>query len=122
AIAAGATTLWPEAPDIIALDNSFGDSAKVQAAIGKAHLVVEETIRSQRTVSAFMEPRAAIGSYDAAADQYTLISGCQGAHRLRHALAGCLKVAQDRIRVVCPDVGGAFGSRFNIYPEQVAVV
>jgi carbon-monoxide dehydrogenase large subunit len=69
-----------------------------------------------------MEPRGAIGSYDEAAQQYHLISGCQGAHRLRHALAGCLRVPQDRIRVICPDVGGAFGSRFNIYPEQVAVV
>src|SRR5262249_50064292 len=85
-------------------------------------LVVEEPIRSQRTVSAFMEPRGAIGSYDAASQQYQLISGCQGAHRLRHALAGCLKVPQERIRVICPDVGGAFGSRFNIYPEQVVVV
>ncbi len=69
-----------------------------------------------------MEPRSAIGSYDGAEQQYTLISGCQGAHRLRHAIAGCLNVAQERVRVLCPDVGGAFGSRFNIYPEQVAVV
>jgi len=69
-----------------------------------------------------MEPRAAIGSYDATAQRYTLISGCQGAHRLRHALAGCLKLSQERVHVICPDVGGAFGSRFNIYPEQLAVV
>jgi len=69
-----------------------------------------------------MEPRAAIGNYDATQQQYLLIAGCQGAHRLRHALAGCLKVPQERIRVICPDVGGAFGSRFNIYPEQVTVV
>src|SRR5262249_45077195 len=80
------------------------------------------TIRSQRTASAFLEPRAAIGSYDAAQKQHTLISGCQGAHRLRHALAACFKVQQERVHVICPDVGGAFGSRFNIYPEQVAVV
>src|SRR5262249_58180331 len=61
-------------------------------------------------------------SYDAAQKQHTLISGCQGAHRLRHALAACFKVQQERVHVICPDVGGAFGSRFNIYPEQVAVV
>src|SRR5262245_27049028 len=92
ALAPGAPTLWPEAPGNLALDNEFGDRGKVEAAIAGAHLVVEQTVRSQRTVSAFMEPRAAIGSYDAAESQYTLISGCQGVHRIRHPLAGCLKV------------------------------
>jgi aerobic carbon-monoxide dehydrogenase large subunit len=122
AMADGAPALWPSAPDNLALDNDVGDRAAVEAAIRDAHLVVEQTIRSQRTAAAFMEPRAAIGTYDPAQQQYGLITGCQGAHRLRHALAGCLKVPQERIRVICPDVGGAFGSRFNIYPEQVVVV
>jgi carbon-monoxide dehydrogenase large subunit len=122
ALADGAPTIWPEAPGNLALDCAFGDRAAVEAAIAGAHLVVDATIRNQRTASAFMEPRAAIGSYDATAQRYTLISGCQGAHRLRHALAGCLKLPQERVHVICPDVGGAFGSRFNIYPEQLAVV
>lgn len=122
ALADGAPTISSEAPGNVVLDCCFGDHAAVEAAIAEAHLVVEATIRNQRTISAFMEPRAAIGSYDAASERYTLISGCQGVHRLRHALAGCLKVPQERVHVICPDVGGAFGSRFNIYPEQVAVV
>jgi len=122
ALADGAPTIWPEAPGNLALDCAFGDRAAVESAIAGAHLVVDATIRNQRTASAFMEPRAAIGSYDATAQRYTLISVCQGAHRLRHALAGCLKLSQERVHVICPDVGGAFGSRFNIYPEQLAVV
>src|SRR6202163_3499395 len=122
ALADGAPTLWPDAPGNLALDNAFGDRAAVEAAIAGAHMVIEQTIRSQRTASAFMEPRSAIGSYDAAASQYTLISGCQGVHRIRHLLAGCLNVPQERVRVICPDVGGGFGSRTNLYPEQVAVV
>ena len=122
ALAPGAPMLWPEAPGNLALDNEFGDRGKVEAAIAGAHLVVEQTVRSQRTVSAFMEPRSAIGSYDAAANQYTLISGCQGVHRIRHPLAGCLKVPQEQVRVICPDVGGGFGSRTNLYPEQVVAV
>jgi aerobic carbon-monoxide dehydrogenase large subunit len=122
ALTPGAPTLSPEAPDNLALDNEFGDRSAVERAIAAAHVVVEQTICSQRTVSAFMEPRAAIGSYDPAADEYTLISGCQGVHRVRHPLAGCLQVAQERVRVICPDVGGGFGSRTNLYPEQVAVV
>ncbi len=122
ATANGAPVLWDGAPDNVGVDQAFGDRAAVEAAIAGAHVVVERTIHNQRTTCAFMEPRGAIGDYDPAAAQYKLISGCQGAHRLRHALAHCLKTPQEKIHVICPDVGGAFGSRFNIYPEQVAVV
>jgi carbon-monoxide dehydrogenase large subunit len=122
ALSHDAPTIWPNAPGNLALDNAFGDRAAVEAAIARAHLVIEQTIRCQRTASAFMEPRSAIGRYDEAAGQYILISGCQGVHRVRHPLADCLKVPQERVRVICPDVGGGFGSRTNLYPEQVAVV
>jgi carbon-monoxide dehydrogenase large subunit len=122
ALAPGAPMLWPGAPNNLALDNEFGDRSAVERVFEGAHAVIEQTIRSQRTASAFMEPRAAVGSYDPAAGQYTLISGCQGVHRIRHPLAGCLKVPQERVRVICPDVGGGFGSRTNLYPEQIAVV
>ena len=84
--------------------------------------MIEQTFRNQRTASAIMEPRSAIGRYDEAAGQYILISGSQGVHRAAHALADCLKVPQESVRVICPDVGGGFGSRTNLYPEQVAVV
>src|SRR5204862_4916141 len=90
--------------------------------LARAHLVIAQTIRNQRTASAFLEPRAALGSYDAAAQRYTLISGCQGVHRIRQPLALCLNVPPERVRVICPDVGGAFGSRTNLYPEQIAVL
>ena len=122
ALSHDAPTIWPNAPGNLALDNAFGDRVAVEAAIARAHVVIEQTIRCQRTASAFMEPRSAIGRYDEAAGQYILISGCQGVHRVRHPLADCLKVPQERVRVICPDVGGGFGSRTNLYPEQVAVV
>ena len=121
ALAPGAPVLWPSAPDNVGVDNAFGDRAAVEAALAGAHLVVEQTVVSQRTASAFMEPRGAVGGYDAASGTYQLVSGCQGVHRLRAPLAGCLKVPPERVHVICPDVGGAFGSRFNLYPEQVVV-
>src|SRR6516225_704083 len=121
ALADDAPQLWPDAPKNLALENAFGDRAAVEAAMAQADVVVEQTIRSQRTASAFMEPRSALGSFDAAENQYALISGCQGVHRVRQPLADCLNVSPERVRVICPDVGGAFGSRTNLYPEQVAV-
>jgi aerobic carbon-monoxide dehydrogenase large subunit len=122
ALESGAPPIWPQAPDNLALDNAFGDRAAVEAALAGAHLVVEQAIRNQRTASAFMEPRSALGDYVSAEGKYVLISGCQGVHRIRHPLAVCLKVPQEQVHVVCPDVGGGFGSRTNLYPEQVAVV
>jgi carbon-monoxide dehydrogenase large subunit len=121
ALRADAPLLWQGAPDNVALDCEFGHRLEVDHALAAAHVVVEKTIRNQRTASAFMEPRSAIGTYDAGTNTYTLISGCQGVHRIRHPLALCLNVPAERVRVMCPDVGGAFGSRTNLYPEQVAV-
>jgi carbon-monoxide dehydrogenase large subunit len=121
ALAKDAPALWPGAPDNVALDQEIGDRAAVEAAMSGAHLVVAQSIRNQRSASAFLEPRAAIGSFDKADNSYTLISGCQGVHRIRQPLALCLAVPPESVRVICPDVGGAFGSRTNLYPEQVVV-
>ena len=122
ALAPNAPSIWAEAPDNLALDNTFGDRNAVETALARAHLVVEQTVVNQRTASGFMEPRAALGEYQPAENKYILISGCQGVHRLRHPLAVCFKVPQEQVHVICPDVGGGFGSRTNLYPEQVAVV
>jgi hypothetical protein len=83
---------------------------------------VEERFRSQRTVTAQMEPRAALGQYDAATGHYLLTSGCQGAHRMRAGLCAAMKLTPDRLRVVVPDVGGGFGTRTNTYTEQLGVL
>ena len=122
AIKPGAPLLHDGAPDNIALETAFGARDATAAAFATADGVVAQTIRNQRHVNAQMEPRAALGAYDAAADRYTLISGSQGVHRQKTALAECLGVASERVRVICPDVGGAFGLRTNVYPEQVMVV
>jgi carbon-monoxide dehydrogenase large subunit len=50
-----------------------------------------------------------------------LTAGCQGAHRIKLALTGCLKLPPERVRVICPDTGGGFGSRSNPHPEQIVV-
>jgi carbon-monoxide dehydrogenase large subunit len=116
-----APLLWLDAPGNIAVEQTFGDRAPVLAAIADAHLVVEQTFRNQRIATAQMEPRATIGSYDPEDDCITLIAGCQGVHRIKAALAQCLKLAPERVRVICPDTGGGFGSRSNPHPEQILV-
>jgi carbon-monoxide dehydrogenase large subunit len=120
ALAPGAPQLWPEAPGNVALAASFGDRAKLEAAIADAHLVVAQQFRNQRIATAQLEPRAAIGLYEGD-DRVALFAGCQGVHRVRAALAACLKLAPERARVICPDTGGGFGSRSNPHPEQIIV-
>ena len=115
-------TIWPGAPDNVALDQEFGDAAAVKAAFAQADLVVEQTFVNQRIVNCQMEPRSGVASYDAAADSYTLISGNQGVHAPRMVLAESFGLPLEKVRFVCPDVGGGFGLRNNLYPEQAAIL
>jgi aerobic carbon-monoxide dehydrogenase large subunit len=118
----GAETIWASAPDNIALDQEFGDAAAVRAALDAADLVVEQTFRNQRIANAQMEPRSGVASYDAATESYTLISGNQGVHVPRMVLAESFGLPLEKVRFVCPDVGGGFGLRNNLYPEQAAIL
>jgi aerobic carbon-monoxide dehydrogenase large subunit len=120
--AMGAEAIWPAtAPDNIALDQEFGDAAAVEAAFAAADLVVEQTFVNQRIANAQMEPRSGVASYDAANDSYTIISGNQGVHVPRMVLAESFGLPDGKIRFICPDVGGGFGLRNNLYPEQAAI-
>jgi aerobic carbon-monoxide dehydrogenase large subunit len=121
ALAPDAPLLHGEAPGNLALDAAFGDRAACEAAFAAAHLVVAQTFRNQRIASAQMEPRAAIGAYDETEGVYTILTGSQGASRIRGAIAACLGVAPERVRAITRDVGGAFGLLSNVYPEQVMV-
>jgi len=121
ALAPGAPRIDDAVAGNLALETTFGDRAAVEAACAGAHLVVEEIFRNQRIASAHMEPRAAIGGYDAAHDVYTVLTGSQGAVRVKNTLAACLGVAPERVHARTHDVGGAFGLLNNVYPEQVMV-
>ncbi len=120
--AIGGEPLWPAATDNIALDEDFGDRDAVANAFANAELVVEATFHNQRIVNCQMEPRSGLASYDPANDSYTLISGNQGVHVPRGALAESFGIPPEKLRFICPDVGGGFGLRNNLYPEQAAIL
>ena len=122
ALEPGAPALHDDAPGNLCVDWELGDRAAVADALGRAaHIVTMET-RNQRLIGAPMEPRAALGEYDAGSGVYTLTAGTQGVHLVRDILAGhVLKVPARRVRVVTPDVGGAFGVKLWVYPEYALV-
>ena len=118
----GAPQLWDVAPGNICFDWVAGDAAGTEAALASAdHLVTLEMVNN-RVITCFLEPRAALGIYDAATDRFTIHVGCQSLYALRGRIARPLGVPADRIRVITRDVGGGFGSRNVIYPEYVAVL
>lgn len=123
AAAPDAPVLWDEAPGNVLLDWDMGDAAATEAAFAGAAQVVALDLVNNRLAPTPLEPRGAIGQWDAAAESFTLTTGSQGSHLLRDWLAGAvLKVAPDKLRVVCPDVGGGFGMRMFLFHEQALVL
>jgi aerobic carbon-monoxide dehydrogenase large subunit len=118
AVKPGAPQVWPEKPGNILFDVPIGDKKATDAVFAKAHTVAEISIVNPRVVASFMETRAAVCEYDAKADRLTLTVGSQGSHRLRDILCqNVLKIPVEKMRVICPDVGGGFGTKLFPYRE-----
>src|SRR6202023_746945 len=120
AVATGAPPLHPEAPGNVIYDWTIGDEAATDAAFKSAANVVALDITNNRLVPNAMEPRAAIAEYDGAEEHFTLYTTSQNPHVARLVLSAFYNVAQEhKLRVIAPDVGGGFGSKIFIYPEEV---
>ncbi len=89
------------------------------AAFTDAPVVVRRRYIQQRLLPTAMEPRAVVVAPIAAADEYTVYSATQIPHILRIMLAMVTGIAEHKIRVVAPDVGGGFGSKLDVYAEEV---
>ena len=119
----GAPRLWDEAPGNLAFRFEKGDKAAVDAAMAAAAHVVDIELVNNRLVVVPIEPRAAIGRYDAASDSFDLLLSGMGVHSLRNQLADAVfHMPRERIRVHAPDVGGGFGVKNFLYPEWVLVL
>ena len=117
----GAPLVFDDAPGNICVDYHYGDSAKVAEAFAKAAHVTRLPLVSNRIVVCAMEPRSAIGHYDAASDRYTLYAGCQGVFGLKHQMADLLKIKPAQMRVLTGNVGGSFGMKGSPYPEYAGL-
>src|SRR5690242_10437834 len=108
-----------EAPHNTIYNWHLGDEAKTKAAFAAAAHVVELDIVNNRLVPNAMEPRAAIGEYDAGSGIFTLTTTSQNPHVARLVLSAFVQIAPEhKLRVIAPDVGGGFGSKIFIYPEE----
>src|SRR3954471_23872816 len=123
AIKSGAPQLHPEAPGNIIYDWTIGDEGPTDAAFKAAANVVTLDITNNRLVPNAMEPRAAIAEYNEAEEHFTLYTTSQNPHVARLVLSAFYNIAQEhKLRVVAPDVGGGFGSKIFIYPEEMVAL
>src|SRR5271156_1553883 len=119
----GAPQLHPEAPGNVIYDWVLGDEAATNEAFAKAANVVSMDLVNNRLVPNAMEPRAAIADYDTAEEHYTLYTTSQNPHVARLVLSAFYNIAPEhKLRVIAPDVGGGFGSKIYIYPEEMVAL
>ncbi len=119
AAAPNAPLLWAEALGNVALDWQAGDAAATERAFARAAHVTRLDLTDNRVMVFPMEPVAALGAYDAARGRYTLHAPTQGVHGIRRTLAAMvLKIPESDLQVITGDVGGAFGLRATVIPEQ----
>jgi carbon-monoxide dehydrogenase large subunit len=125
AVSPGAPQLFDHIPGNIVFDwdNDMGDAKATAAAFAKAARVVSLDVVNNRVVVNSMEPRNAIAEFDPASGRSTLYTATQGPHFVRDPLAEIvLKLPKEKLRLITPNVGGGFGMKAFVYPEQALVV
>ncbi|HEV8503597.1 MAG TPA: xanthine dehydrogenase family protein molybdopterin-binding subunit [Casimicrobiaceae bacterium] len=123
ALKPGAPQIHAEAAGNRCYTWALGDKAAVDAAFAKAAHVTRIDIVNNRLIPNAIEPRAANAAYNAGDDSYTLYVTSQNPHVERLLMtAFVLGLPEHKVRVIAPDVGGGFGSKIYLYPEETALV
>ena len=111
--------VWDEAPGNICFDVEQGNREAIDTVFASAPHVVMLDLVNNRVSPNPIEPRAALALYDAAGGRYTIYTCTQSAHRFREVLADKIfHVPPEKVLVITPDVGGAFGVKIHVYQDQ----
>jgi len=116
----GSPQIHPEAANNLIYDWEIGDKEPTEAALANAAYVCEMDVTNNRVSPNPMEPRSAVATFDPSDDHYTLYTTSQNPHVARLVLSAFYQVAPEhKLRVIAPDVGGGFGAKIYIYPEEI---
>ena len=121
ALAPGAPLVHDAAAHNTLIDARF-ETAGVAAAFAAAHAVVEIVFTSRRQAAVPLEARGAVATLDPATRRITLTVSAQMPHLLRTAIADALGMPESELRVIAPEVGGGFGQKMALAPEQIVAV
>src|SRR5262249_30818424 len=120
ALRSGAPRVHDELPDNALFHTRF-ENGDVTRALAAADIRLSETFRHARCSSSPMEPRGVMATLDPADGTLIVWASTQSPHLMRSGLADALGLADSRIRILCPAVGGGFGPKMHLYPEDVVV-
>ena len=119
----GAPQLHENAPNNICFTWRVGDEKATASALKGSHVVVKQRLVNQRLIPNPMDTRGAIGRYDPGTEEYTIWMTSQTPHIMRLLLAAfVMGVPEQKIRVIAPDVGGAFGTKIFLYADMALVL
>jgi aerobic carbon-monoxide dehydrogenase large subunit len=118
ALAPGAPPVHPQWPDNVAF-TFHQEGGNIEQAFKEAEVVVKQRITSQRLIPMAMETRGVVADWHAAEKSLTLYSSSQAPHLLRSLLSNIFGIAENRLRVIAPEVGGGFGSKIDVYAEDM---
>jgi len=122
AIVAGAPALCDAAPDNIAAEMRHGNAAATEQAFAQAAHVVRLEVHNQRLAAVTLEPRSVLAAVDPSDDRLTIRMSSQMPSGVRNAICNdMLGLPREKVRVTVGDVGGGFGMKTGIYPEDAAV-
>ncbi len=121
AVEANTPAIWEGCPSNAVAYKEFGDAEAVAQAFAQAAHVSKLDLRNNRLVGNALEPRTVLCEYDAETGRRTLRLGSQNVHGLLGGLSATLGVPKETLRVIVEDVGGAFGIKSGLYPEDVIV-
>ena len=118
----GAARVWDNAPDNIAAEARHGNAAAADAAFRAAAHVVTLDLVNQRVAPCPIEPRALLAVYDSQSDRITITASSQMPAGFRDTLAvEVLGIPAESVRVLVGDVGGGFGMKTGLYPEDAVI-
>ncbi len=117
ALAPGAPVIHSEWPDNVAF-RSEQKQGNLTKAFKEAHKIVKQRLVHQRLAPIAIEPRGVVAQYLSADKELTVWSSTQIPHMLKSHLSQMLKLPEDQVRVIAPEVGGGFGSKLNVYAEE----
>ena len=99
----------------------FGDKDATDAAFREADVTIKQWMVNHRLVPNAMEPRGVVANYDPGLETLTVWSSTQVPHLLKSLLSGLVRMPEHKIRVIAPEVGGGFGSKIDVYAEDILV-
>jgi carbon-monoxide dehydrogenase large subunit len=115
----GAPQVASAVPGNVAAEMSWGDKKKCEAAFAQAKHITKLSLHNQRLIPVTMEPRGTVAEFDKASGRVTVHTSCQNPAGLQKALAeSILNMPMEKVRVRVPDVGGGFGMKTMLYPED----